>query len=73
MTLTWREGADVELVDGYTVTDADARQVGLIRQSRVAIEGGFVHINATGTDMVQVVSAPAVRRITYRPHEEACS
>jgi hypothetical protein len=70
MSLTWREGADIELADGYTVTDADARQVGLIRQSRVAIEGGFVHINAAGTDMVQVVSAPAVRRITYHTQEE---
>ncbi|MFD5175839.1 carboxymuconolactone decarboxylase family protein [Nocardia sp. NPDC058379] len=67
MTPKWRAADTVELVAGYTLTDADGQQTATVRDVRVAIEGGFAHIRVDGSDRVQVVSAPAVALITYRP------
>ncbi|WP_433256990.1 hypothetical protein ACQPYK_19130 [Streptosporangium sp. CA-135522] len=70
MNPTWRT-ASVELVSGYRVTGPDGRPTDRVEEARVAFEGGFAHIEVPGTGLIDVVSAPAVRLITYRP--EACS
>ncbi|MEV4559525.1 hypothetical protein AB0K51_21380 [Kitasatospora sp. NPDC049285] len=57
----------VELRPGYTVLDADGHPVSTATDVQVTLEGGFAHLRFPGTDTVQVVSAPAVARITYRP------
>ncbi|WP_433346453.1 hypothetical protein ACQP25_27195 [Microtetraspora malaysiensis] len=62
MNRDWRNGS-VELVDGYTITDGEGRAVGAMQGVRFAIEGGFVNIEVPGVTEVQIVSAPAVRRI----------
>ncbi|MDJ0347371.1 hypothetical protein QMK19_40050 [Streptomyces sp. H10-C2] len=66
MNAVWRE-ASVELVDGYEVIGADGRPTREVARARVAIEGGFAHLDIPGSGVVQVVSAPAVRLISYRP------
>lgn len=66
MNAVWRE-ASVELVDGYEVIGAEGRCTREVARARVAIEGGFAHLDIPGTEVVQTVSAPAVRLITYRP------
>ncbi|MYS87308.1 hypothetical protein [Embleya scabrispora] len=65
MNRTWHD-ASVELVDHYPVTGADGTLTVSVPAARVAIEGGFAHLDIPGTGVVQVVSAPAVRLITYR-------
>lgn len=64
--LQWRAGARIELVAGYTVNDATGNPVQAVSDVSVAIEGGFVHVDVTGVAEVQVLSAPAIRRIAYR-------
>ncbi|MGW4894380.1 hypothetical protein ACWEQL_19215 [Kitasatospora sp. NPDC004240] len=63
--LNWREDATVELVPGYTLTAADGSPAERLTGVRFAFEGGFAHIAVPGTDGVQVVSAPALRRLDY--------
>ncbi|WP_101897400.1 hypothetical protein [Embleya scabrispora] len=70
MTRTWH-AASVELVDGYSVRGADGVPTASVPIARVAIEGGFAHLDIPGTGLVQVVSAPAVRLITYREEPES--
>ncbi|ACZ86757.1 hypothetical protein [Streptosporangium roseum] len=65
MNLTWRT-ASVELVDGYWMTGPDGSPTGRVEEARVAFEGGFTHIEVPGTGLIDVVSAPAIRLITYR-------
>ncbi|GAA3071912.1 hypothetical protein [Streptosporangium carneum] len=66
MSLTWR-AASVELVDGYHLTGTGGGPVGRVDEALVAFEGGFVHVEVAGSGHVDVLSAPAVRLITYRP------
>ncbi|MBW0271201.1 alkylhydroperoxidase [Nocardia sp. MH4] len=66
-TSRWRAADTVGLVAGYTLTDADGRQTATVRDVHVAIEGGFAHISVKDGERVQVVSAPAIALITYRP------
>lgn len=66
MNAGWRE-VSVELVDGYEVTGPDGRPTREVARALVAIEGGFAHLDIPGTGVVQTVSAPAVRVITFRP------
>jgi hypothetical protein len=61
--LTWREAERIELVPGYGLEDAEGRTVEAVGPARVACEGGFLHVALTGVPAVQVVSAPAVRRV----------
>jgi hypothetical protein len=63
MSRAWQHADDVELVDGYQVADADGVDTGTVRNVEIAFSGGFVHIRHVGADLVQTVSAPAVRRI----------
>lgn len=70
MTRTWHT-ASVELVDGYPVRGADGVPTTSVPTARVAIEGGFAHLDIPDTGVVQVVSAPAVRLITYREEPAA--
>ncbi|WP_030239151.1 hypothetical protein [Streptomyces sp. NRRL S-350] len=63
MNEDWAEAA-VELVDGYTVVNADGWVVSSVPRASVAFQGGFVKLRLPGTTAVQVVSAPAVRLIT---------
>ncbi|MFE6922705.1 carboxymuconolactone decarboxylase family protein [Nocardia sp. NPDC057663] len=67
MTPKWRAADTVALVDGYTLTDPDGRPASTVHDVHVAIEGGFAHISVNGSAQVQMVSAPAVALITYRP------
>ncbi|GAA0677080.1 hypothetical protein GCM10010193_32900 [Kitasatospora atroaurantiaca] len=67
MNADWRE-ASVELVDGYEVTGPDGRPTREVARALVAIEGGFAHLNIPGTGVVQTVSAPAIRVITFQPN-----
>ena len=69
MNAGWRE-ASVELVDGYRVTGPDGRPTREVALALVAFEGGFAHLDIPGTGVVQTVSAPAVRVITFRPGED---
>jgi hypothetical protein len=66
MELRWREAETVELVDGYILTDADGRHVASLDGARVASEGGFLHVAVPGSPLIQILSAPAIRRIAYR-------
>jgi len=64
MNAGWRQ-ASVELVDGYQVTGPDGRPARVITRALVTFEGGFAHLDIPGTDVIQTVSAPAVRLITF--------
>ncbi|MBP0452298.1 hypothetical protein J5Y04_22540 [Kitasatospora sp. RG8] len=64
MSEDWAEAA-VELNAGYTVVDADGTAVSSVPRARVALQGGFAKLRLPGTATVQVVSAPAVRLITF--------
>ncbi|GAA3072670.1 hypothetical protein GCM10010464_40940 [Pseudonocardia yunnanensis] len=64
MSRAWQYADEVELVDGYRVADADGVDTGTARNVEIAFSGGFVHIRHFGADLVQTVSAPAVRRIS---------
>jgi hypothetical protein len=63
MSQAWQYADEVELVDGYQVADADGVDTSTARNVEIAFSGGFVHIRHSGADLVQTVSAPAVRRI----------
>lgn len=65
MAMGWRAAAEVELVDGYTVLDAAGQAASTVSGVRIVFEGGFAHLDVPGQKLVQVVSAPAVRRVTY--------
>lgn len=65
-TLNWRTAETIELVAGYTITDADGQAVAALSGADIASEGGFLHIAVPGSTIVQIVSAPALRRVTYR-------
>ncbi|MEV7010939.1 hypothetical protein [Streptosporangium sp. NPDC051022] len=69
MNRTWRT-ASVELVPGYHLTGADGEPTGSVAAARVAFDGGFAHVEVPGTGHVDVVSAPAVRLITYRSEND---
>ncbi|GAA4950820.1 hypothetical protein GCM10023205_09470 [Yinghuangia aomiensis] len=69
MTANWRTGT-VHLRDGYTLVGKDGGSTASA-DADFALEGGFVHVRIPGTDTVQIVSAPAVARITYA--EAACA
>ncbi|WP_327431289.1 MULTISPECIES: hypothetical protein [unclassified Streptomyces] len=63
MNRDWRKGS-IELVPGYTLTDADNRPIDHADGIGFAIEGGFVNVQLPGVPYTQLVSAPAVRLIT---------
>ncbi|MGL5824119.1 MAG: hypothetical protein ACRCYU_04675 [Nocardioides sp.] len=63
MTLERWIDARVELVDGYYLLDSGGARVSVVDDAPIRFEGGFVHIQFA--DLVQVVSAPAVRRLSY--------
>jgi hypothetical protein len=63
--MTWRK-ARVELMPGYSVLVQDGKTTTLVADGRVAFEGAFLHIDVPGTEIVQVVSASAVRLVTYQ-------
>ncbi|MFE2105178.1 hypothetical protein ACFXAF_04805 [Kitasatospora sp. NPDC059463] len=63
--MNWREGARVELRPGYALLDGAGVARTHLTGVRLAIEGGFVHVAVPGADGVQVVSAPAVARLSY--------
>jgi hypothetical protein len=64
MTRDWRTGL-IELMDGYTLIGYDGHHTDRVDDVRFAIEGGFVHIQLPGARHIQIVSAPAVRLISY--------
>jgi hypothetical protein len=66
MQLTWRDAVEVQLVAGYCLEDARGRTVDAVLEAKVACEGGFLHIALPDMTTVQVVSAPAVRRVVLR-------
>ncbi|NUR63241.1 MAG: hypothetical protein HOV87_31975 [Catenulispora sp.] len=69
MELEWLNAELVELVDGYTVDSDGPEPTNKLTTVLVAFQGGFVHIRDRGSSMrVQVVSAPAVRRVVYKKH-----
>ncbi|CAG6390749.1 hypothetical protein NMG29_10165 [Streptomyces cocklensis] len=55
----------VELLGGYFLIGADGNPTTLVAEADYRIEGGFVHVRIAGSGQVQVVSAPAVRRLTH--------
>jgi len=65
MELAWHP-ARVELVDGYELADGQGRRTATVDAS-VAIQGGFLHVRVLGAQRVQVVSAPAVRLVSFEP------
>jgi hypothetical protein len=65
MTLTWRNVDLIELRDGYSVAGPDGDLTGRLTHVEVAIEGGFMHIRVPGADKTEVVSAPALRHVSY--------
>jgi hypothetical protein len=69
MELRWRDTETVQLVTGYTLEDADGIHVSTVEGARVACEGGFMHVAVPGSRIVQILSAPAIRRIAYREQD----
>lgn len=65
MSMTWRTGA-VNLVDGYTLRDSSGVDAPAVDGVEFAIEGGYLHVRVPGVDEIQVVSAPAVKALTYQ-------
>jgi hypothetical protein len=65
MELVWHP-ARVELVDGYDLLDAQGHRTATVDAS-IAVQGGFLHVSVPGVRHVQVVSAPAVRLVSYQP------
>ncbi|MFL6116612.1 MAG: hypothetical protein ACJ786_35435 [Catenulispora sp.] len=55
----------LELCDGYTADDALGEPAGTLKGIRIAVEGGYLHIAHPGSDRVQIVSAPGVKRVVY--------
>ncbi|NUU25484.1 MAG: hypothetical protein HOV68_28855 [Streptomycetaceae bacterium] len=65
MSPTWRQGV-IELAPGFRVVGPDGAWAERA-EGEFAIEGGYVHLRIAGVAEVQIVSAPAVRRIAYPP------
>lgn len=65
MELKWQDAELLELVSGYTVDDADGQPAGTLKNVRIAVQGGYLHIAHPGGDRIQIVSAPGVRRAVY--------
>ncbi|MBF6497349.1 hypothetical protein [Nocardia cyriacigeorgica] len=55
----------IELADGYTLLDRHGAAVAVVDDARIAIEGGFLHVQVVDGAAVQIVSAPAVARVDY--------
>ncbi|NUP47444.1 MAG: hypothetical protein HOW97_09030 [Catenulispora sp.] len=66
MEMDWLAADLVELASGYTAEAADHRPASTLTNVLVVFQGGFLHIRHHGADKrIQVVSAPAVRRVVY--------
>jgi hypothetical protein len=65
MEITWQDADLLELVSGYTVEVADGTDTSVLKNVRIAVQGGYLHIARRGGDRIQIVSAPAVRRVVY--------
>ncbi|WP_043717732.1 carboxymuconolactone decarboxylase family protein [Nocardia asiatica] len=63
--LQWRVAAEVTLVEGYSLLNRDGQPVRTVEDVRIAIVGGFLHVEVADSAAVQVVSAPAVALVTY--------
>ncbi|WIX80693.1 carboxymuconolactone decarboxylase family protein [Amycolatopsis carbonis] len=63
MSRSWQRADEVELVEGYVLTDAEGTETRTVRNVEISYSGGFVHIRHVGADLVQTVSAPGIRRI----------
>jgi hypothetical protein len=65
MELKWQDAELLELVTGYTAEDADGTPTSVLKNVRIAVQGGYLHIAHRGGDRVQILSAPGVRRVVY--------
>ncbi|MBW8803315.1 MAG: hypothetical protein JF587_05585 [Catenulisporales bacterium] len=65
MDLRWQRAELLELCDGYTADDAQGEPAGTLKDVRIAVQGGYLHIAHPGDDRVQIVSAPGVKRAVY--------
>jgi hypothetical protein len=65
MEIQWQDAELLELVSGYTADDADGTPTSVLRNVRIAIQGGYLHVAHRGGEKVQIVSAPGVRRVVY--------
>jgi hypothetical protein len=59
----WRTGS-IELIAGYTLTDADGGRIDRADDIHFAIEGGFINVQLPDVPHIQIVSAPALRLLT---------
>jgi hypothetical protein len=64
VNIEWFEGG-VELVAGYTLKNDRGEEVGSVEHARLAVQGGYLHVDVPGAGVLQIVSAPGVRRVTY--------
>jgi hypothetical protein len=69
--LRWRDAEAIEVAGGYFLTDAEGRNATTLKRVRTACEGGFVHVAVPGSPIIQVLSAPALLRITYKAEPQA--
>jgi hypothetical protein len=65
MELQWQSADLLELCDGYTADDADGQATDTLKDIRIAVQGGYLHIAHPGDPRIQIVSAPGVRRVVY--------
>ncbi|NUS56920.1 MAG: carboxymuconolactone decarboxylase family protein, partial [Streptomycetaceae bacterium] len=65
MEIKWQDAELLELVSGYTAEDADGTETSVLKNVRIAVQGGYLHIAHRGGDRIQIVSAPGVRRVVY--------
>jgi uncharacterized peroxidase-related enzyme len=65
MDLIWQHADLLELCDGYTGDDADGTPTATLKDVRIAVQGGYLHIAHPGDPRIQIVSAPGVRRVVY--------
>ena len=52
-------------VPGFEILDADGGETASLG-ARVAAQGGYLHVAVPGRDDIQMLSATAVRGVTYR-------
>jgi hypothetical protein len=64
-SLVWHGPAEIMLVEGWTLTDAEGRRQQALSGVKVATDGGFLHIDVPGVVQLQIVGAPALRLLTY--------
>ncbi|MCF2533246.1 hypothetical protein [Yinghuangia soli] len=64
MTPAPRRTARIELLPDHPVTGPDGQPTTDV-EAEFAITGGYLELRVPGTGTVQIVSAPAVRRITH--------